>query len=81
MQVKVRYIQASRPTPFTEIDFLDLDALIQFVKESGGIYCFGNDQPFHSYQLVLEDDGSAAYAELIVGDEEDAHAGPAAEGA
>ena len=69
MRVKIRHFEDVDAAFFTEIEYTELDDLILFIKRTGGVYCKGNTQPFHSYQLIC--DGLEAYAEIIIGDEKD----------
>lgn len=71
MIVKLRDISESDPVYFEAIEFYQIDDLIEFIKKTGGVYSSkaSNELPFHSYQIVL--DGSEAFAEIIVGKEEE----------
>jgi len=71
MQVVIRHIDDGDGVHFTECHFSELEGLIDFIKQSGGVYqreC-GQIFPFHSYQLVIS--GKSAYAEIMVGEEDD----------
>lgn len=68
MKVKIRHYEEAKSVNFCDIDYKELDLLINFVKQSGGVYFNGNQEPFNSYQLVMDD--GEAYIEILVGEEE-----------
>lgn len=68
MRIKIRHVeQATGGVDFTEIHFSELDKVIEMINRSGGVYYEGGTEPFHSYQLVLDETG--AYAEIIIGED------------
>ena len=69
MKVKVRHIGQSDSKFFESCQFNELDGLIAFIRANDGFYFDGEICKFHSYQLVLDED--EAYAEIILGDEDE----------
>ncbi len=67
MRVRVRDYRWAKSLPFTEIHASELNKLVSFIEESSGFYHDGEYLPFHSYQLVLDND--ACYCEILVGKE------------
>ncbi|MDD5693572.1 MAG: hypothetical protein PHU86_03825 [Patescibacteria group bacterium] len=73
MTVKVRHLNETTAEARTfasvnnETELMDL---IGFVKRSGGIYMSeeGSTDPFHSYQLVMDE--KEVFAEIIIGKED-----------
>ncbi len=68
MKVKIRHVDEAKPVPLCEIDHKELDLLINFIKQSGGFYFEGNQEPFNCYQLVMDD--GEAYIEILIGEDE-----------
>ena len=68
MKVKIRHIEEIKPVLLEDISYKDLDLLINFIEQSGGFYCNGNQEPFNCYQLVMDD--GEAYIEIVVGEDE-----------
>lgn len=66
MTVKIRHIDEAESVDFDEIHFDELPALIEFIKQTGGVYTNSKNEPFHSYQIVLDGE---AYTEILVGEE------------
>lgn len=70
MKVKLRHIDDADAVDFCEVgNPAEIEGVIAFIQRSGGVYCNGIDQPFHSYQLVL--DSCEAYAEILIGEDEE----------
>lgn len=68
MQVKLRHIDESKAVPFTECRHDELNDVIALIKSSGGVYV-DDTLPFHSYQLVMDE--NEAWAEIIIGPEDE----------
>ena len=65
MKVKIRHIEEIKPVLLEDISYKDLDLLINFIKQSGGFYYNGDQEPFNYYRLVMDD--GEAYIEILVG--------------
>ena len=73
MNIKMRHIEDIESVDFCDICApfsSELEKLIEFIKQSGGVYCKTSSvEPFHSYQLVLRN--GEAFVEILVGEDEE----------
>lgn len=75
MKIKIRHIDDVKAVDFCTIAGPhELDGVIDLISGSGGVYDHSRCEtvPFHSYQLVL--DGGEAYAEILIGEDEEPQA-------
>lgn len=65
MEVRVRHQDASNSVHFCDCKFNEIEKVIKFMNQSGGIYCKEDDETLDelSYQIVLEDAG--AHVEVL----------------
>ena len=70
MIVRVRNINDGDSVYLIDCGYPELESMVNWIRSMGGFYHVpsGEMLPFHSYQLVLDDEH--AYAEIIVGKEE-----------
>ena len=70
MKVKIKHIEQAESVPVGEVATgIELEELIMFIKNSGGVYYEGEYQTDISYQFVLDD--KEFYVEIFCCVEED----------
>ena len=70
MEIKIRHMAEANGQYFTTCHHSELGEVIDFIKRAGGVFACGNDsEPFHSYQIVLDETG--AWVEILVGERDE----------
>jgi hypothetical protein len=70
MKVKIRHVDnGGDAIYFCDIPFGERENLIREIKQSGGVYCEGQVEQFHSYQYVLEND--EMFLEVLIGGDDE----------
>lgn len=71
MEVRIRHQDASESVHFCDCKFNEVDKVVKYIKQSGGIYIKEDSELLTdiSHQIVLEESG--AYVEMVVSDIEE----------